>query len=64
MGEEQSISLMDMTASELGYTVKWVQLSYVEVKEMLVLERENGYFHCFLGVNKVELALQWLRREV
>jgi len=64
MGKKQSVSLVNLIASELGYTVKYLQLPQMEVKEVLVLERDNDQFHSFLGVNRVELALQWLRHEV
>ncbi len=61
--EQQLLSLVSMIASELGYTVKWVQLPN-EVKEILVLEHENSQFYSFLGGNKVQVALQWLRQQV
>ncbi len=47
--EQQLLSLVNMIASELGYTMKWVQLPNMEVKEIFVLERENSHFYSFLG---------------
>jgi len=61
--EQQFLSLVSMIASELGYIVKWVQLPDREAKEILVLERENSHFYSFLGGNKVQVALQWLRQQ-
>lgn len=60
-GKKHSISLVNLIASELGYTVRYLWLPNMEV---LVFECDDGQFHSFLGVNRFELALQWLRHEV
>lgn len=60
--EQYSFSLVNMIASELGYTVKWVQLPDWEA--ILVLEHGDSLFYSFLGKNKIEVALRWLRQNV
>lgn len=61
--EHQSLVLVKMIASELGYTMMFVQHPDMGVKEILVFEREQSHFSSFVGENKVEIALQWLRRQ-
>ncbi len=63
MGKDQSLLIVSMLASELGYTVRWIGMAEA-VKDVLVLEQEGGYFHSFVGANKFDLALEWLRRKV
>ena len=64
MGKDQSHFALSIIASELGYTVRWIQSVGEGVKDVLVLEQECGYFHSFVGANKFDLAIKWLRRKV
>ncbi len=65
MNEDQALFMVKMIASELGYMVKWVRASNMIENDILVIE--NGYddqYHSFVGENKFEIALEWLRRRI
>jgi len=64
MEENQSLSVVNMIASKLGYTVRCVRPSCMDMQEILVLEYDRDHFYSFVGVNKVQVALEWLRSRV
>lgn len=65
INEDRSLFTVKMIASELGYTVKWIGVSNMIKTDFLVLENEaRDQYHSFVGVNKFEVALEWLRRRV
>jgi len=65
MNEERAIFMVKMIASELGYTVKWVRASNMIENDILVVEDgSDDQYHSFVGENKFEVALEWLRRRV
>lgn len=64
MEEDGTILTVKMAASELGYTVKWIRTADASEHDILVLENENDeHCHSFVGANKLEIALEWLRQK-
>jgi len=61
MKEDQFLLFVKMIASELGYTVRCVQPSTMDRQEILVLEYDSSHFYSFVGINKAQVALEWLR---
>ena len=65
MDEDRALFLVKMMASELGYSVKWLRNTHLCINDILVLEDEcRDRIHCFVGINKFEMALEWLRRRM
>ncbi len=64
MEEDEAILTVKTAALELGYTVRWIRAANASEHDILVLENEHDeHCHSFVGANKLEIALEWLRRK-
>jgi len=62
MREGQSVLLVNMIASELGYKVHWVRSANGVVSGKFILANGAGDCRSFTGKDKFEQALKWLRQ--
>ena len=57
-----ALLLMNMLASELGYTLSWTTLPDGRKGDSFRLENEQGDCCEFRSIKKYEQAVEWLRR--
>ncbi|GCE31555.1 hypothetical protein KDA_70390 [Dictyobacter alpinus] len=59
-----AVLLMNMLASELGYEIRWISDSPENSSDVILLDNNAGDSRSFSGIQKFELAVEWLRQKM
>lgn len=63
MRKSQAVLVMNMLASEFGYSIEWVLLPDGKTAELIRFVNGEGDIHEFSGTQKIEEAVHWLRKQ-
>jgi len=59
----EALLLMNMLASEFGYQLVWIKFPDEKNADALRLENSEGDIGEFMGTEKCEQAVKWLREK-